>query len=138
MELLVNENGEIVGYASVGGCGGIEIDDNILPEGFEDNFVPSFYLYQNNKILKNPDYTIVPDQPVKPTGPTSEQVALTALAQGCSGSLARIKILEQSTTDLSKDYSDALKHISSLEKSLTELTIEKAGGIEDDGNENGL
>ena len=138
MELLVNESDEIIGYASVGGCGGIEIDDNILPEGFEDNFVPSFYLYQNNEILKNPDYTTLPDQPVKSTEPTSEQVALTALAQGYSGSLAIIKTLEQSITDLAKNYSDALKHIGSLEKDLTELTKEKTGGIEDDGNENGV
>lgn len=138
MELLVNDNDEIIGYASVGSCGGIEIDNNILPEGFEASFVPSFYLYQNNEIVKNPDYTTLPDQPVKPAEPTSEQVALTALAQGCSGSLARIKTLEQSVTDLSKDYSGTLKHTGSLEQSLTELTIEKAGGIEDDGNENSL
>lgn len=29
---------------------------NDIPDGFEDNFKPSFYLLQNNKIVVNPNY----------------------------------------------------------------------------------
>lgn len=38
--------------------------------------------------------------------PTPEQIALTALAQGCSKSLERIKSLEESTTALAQDLGD--------------------------------
>lgn len=101
----MNENDEIIGYASVGGCGGIEIDDNALPEGFENNFVPSFYLYQNNKVMQNPNYSET-GQSGNQVEPTSVQVALTALAQNCSTSLQHIKAIEQSLTALSKDLGD--------------------------------
>ena len=57
MQLQVNENHEITGYATVGGfVGGIEAEASSLPESFEESFAPGKYLYENGRIVENPDY----------------------------------------------------------------------------------
>lgn len=56
MRLLINEKGEIVSYAISGGLlGSIDFKGNV-PDGFEGNFKPSFYLIKNNEIVINPEY----------------------------------------------------------------------------------
>ncbi|KYH14872.1 DUF2977 domain-containing protein [Staphylococcus kloosii] len=71
MRILINENNEIVGYATVGGLeGDFEIDDSIVPQDFAQNYKPKYYLYQNEQIIVNPNYqTETPVQPTTPTQP---------------------------------------------------------------------
>ena len=69
MRILINENNEIVGYATVGGLeGDFEVDDSIVPQDFAQNYKPKHYLYQNEQIIVNPNYQ--PETPVQPTAPT--------------------------------------------------------------------
>lgn len=57
MQLQINEKREITGYATVGGfVGGIEAEASSLPESFEESFAPGKYLYENGRIVENPDY----------------------------------------------------------------------------------
>ena len=57
MQLQVNEKHEITGYATVGDfVGGTEAEASSLPEGFEESFAPGKYLYENGRIVENPDY----------------------------------------------------------------------------------
>ena len=57
MRILINGNNEIVGYATVGGLeGDFEISDDIIPLEFTKTFKPKYYLYQNEKIIVNPNY----------------------------------------------------------------------------------
>lgn len=57
MQLQVNEKYEITGYATVGGfVDGTEAEASSLPKGFEKNFAPGKYLYENGRIVENPDY----------------------------------------------------------------------------------
>ena len=143
---LIMKNKVVMGYSMLLGN-----KDCPQVEKLPDDWEPCKYLFEDNDFKLNPDWNDEPPQgPV--IGPTTEQIAMTALAQGCSGSLARIKTLEQAVTDLGTDYSSALKRISSLEKALTELTKsygttivhvkkleEKLGeSTGDDGNEDGV
>lgn len=57
MRILINNNNEITGYATVGGLeGDFEISDDIIPQDFAQTFKPKYYLYQNEKIIVNPNY----------------------------------------------------------------------------------
>ena len=57
MRILINNNNEITGYATVGGLeGDFEISDDIIPLEFAKTFKPKYYLYQNEKIIVNPSY----------------------------------------------------------------------------------
>lgn len=76
MRLLINEKGEIVSYAISGGLlGSIDFKGNV-PDGFEGNFKPSFYLFQNDSIVLNPDY-VAPTTPV--AGPSDSDKAIAQL-----------------------------------------------------------
>lgn len=82
MEIKFNENNEILEYAMVGDLSdGLEIDDSIIPDDFEENFKPSFYLFKDNEIIVNPNYeepTINAPTP-EPPGPSPEMLAINAL-----------------------------------------------------------
>ncbi|MBF7022475.1 DUF2977 domain-containing protein [Staphylococcus kloosii] len=66
MRILINENNEIVGYATVGGLeGDFEIDDSIVPLDFTQKYKSKYYLYQNEQIVVNPNYQI--ETPIQPT-----------------------------------------------------------------------
>ena len=55
MQIKVNQNKEIIGFATLGGFpDGIEVD--ALPEGFEDAFYPGKYIYTDGFIKKNSDF----------------------------------------------------------------------------------
>lgn len=60
---LVLKNNEIIDYATVGHISGSVYYDDNLPEDFNENFKPSFYLLKDNEIVKNPDY-VAPETPV--------------------------------------------------------------------------
>ena len=55
MQLELNGN-EIVGYAELGGAEGFLEFGGEIPEHFYDNFRPSYFLLENNKIVVNPNY----------------------------------------------------------------------------------
>lgn len=80
MILVINENSEIVGYAMFGSIDGGREFNGPVPENFEDNFKPNYYLLQDNEIAVNPDYqepeVTIPDAP---TGPSAEMLAINAL-----------------------------------------------------------
>ncbi|MDF2313772.1 DUF2977 domain-containing protein [Lactiplantibacillus pentosus] len=104
MQLLINNQQAIIGYVTVGSADqGIEYTGT-LPDGFEENFKPSFYLFQNGTIIANPNY-VTPVEPTPDSRPTPEQESLTAMAQ---------QVAEQQ------------KHIASLEQALTALVEEGA------------
>lgn len=55
MQIQVDENGKITGYAAVGGfVGGIDIET--VPENFEKLFMPNRYIYESGLITEDPDF----------------------------------------------------------------------------------
>lgn len=57
MQILLDKDNLIVGFAEVGGFeDGVEIDDNIVPQDFIQNYKPKHYLYQNEQIVVNINY----------------------------------------------------------------------------------
>ena len=100
MEVLTNKNNEIINYAIVGGfTEGIVVDT--IPEGFEANFKPSFYLLQNGTVVANPNY-VAPVESTPDSGPTAEQESLTAMAQQMASQQQHIVSLEQALTALAQ------------------------------------
>lgn len=69
MQILVNNDNEIIGYATIGGFeDGIDVENDNIPQGFTQNYKTRYYLYQNEQIVVNPNYQ--PETPVQPTTPT--------------------------------------------------------------------
>lgn len=100
MQLLVDEQKAITGYVTVGSTDqGIEYTGTV-PDGFEENFKPSFYLFQNGTVVANPNY-VTPVEPTPDSGPTPEQESLTAMAQQMAVQ-QHIASLEQALTALTK------------------------------------
>ena len=57
MKLAVNENNEIISFARIGGQpDAVDFDENKVPSDFDYNFKPSFYLFKDGEIVKNPNY----------------------------------------------------------------------------------
>lgn len=64
MQLIIDENNIIEAYVRFGEIeGGIDFDEKSLPENFYQQFKPSFYMLQDNKIVDNSDY-VAPKTPV--------------------------------------------------------------------------
>lgn len=58
MRILVNEQNEITGYATVGSLGGdIEVDSAIIPQDFFYEFKPKRFIYENNRISINENFS---------------------------------------------------------------------------------
>lgn len=83
MKIKVNQINEIVGYVDVG-----DIPDSIeysgaVPDDFEANFKPSFYMLQGDEIIVNPNYeeptVSIPEDP-EPSEPSKEWQAINMLA----------------------------------------------------------
>lgn len=78
MRLVVNQTSEIISYVKVGTIEGAIEFGGTIPDDFEDNFKPSFYLLQNDEIVLNPNYVeLIPSRP--DTGPTAEQLMINQL-----------------------------------------------------------
>lgn len=62
----------------------IEIDESILPDDFFSAFAPGYHLYQDGKVIKNPDF-VKPDNPSVKTSNMNnslvEQAAVLATIQ---------------------------------------------------------
>nr|WP_052470477.1 DUF2977 domain-containing protein [Lactiplantibacillus plantarum] len=88
MQLLINNQQAIIGYVTVGSANqGIEYTGT-LPDGFEENFKPSFYLFQNGTVVANPNY-VTPVEPTPDSGPTAEQKAIAKLTTLVTGLMAK-------------------------------------------------
>lgn len=72
IQILVDKNGLITSYATVGGFeGGIEIEDSILPDTFIPEFKNGKFLYKDSKVFYNREYI----EPVKDKEiPTNNEV----------------------------------------------------------------
>ncbi|MCC6120600.1 DUF2977 domain-containing protein [Lactiplantibacillus plantarum] len=77
----------------------IEIDESILPDDFFSTFAPGYYVYQDNKVIKNPDF-VKPDSPsVEPTNMnnslTAQAAVLATIQQMLMAQAANIAKLKQ-------------------------------------------
>ncbi|MED3792315.1 DUF2977 domain-containing protein [Niallia alba] len=82
MIILLNDKQEIVSFANVGSLdGGIEVDDELFPIGFDDLFIPRLYSWKNNKLKLNypSPPTIDEDIVSNPIDTLQEQNALLLL-----------------------------------------------------------
>lgn len=101
MQLLINDKQAITGYVTTGSVEqGIEYTGT-LPDGFEENFKPSFYLFQNGTVVANQNY-VVPVEPTPDIRPTAEQESLTAMALQIANQQQHIASLEQALTSLAE------------------------------------
>lgn len=80
MRLQVNEKSEIIGYAKRG-----DLSDSIeftgtIPDNFEEEFKPYFFIIKNNTIIENSNYVKPTDTPPD-DGPTSVQEAINKLGE---------------------------------------------------------
>ncbi|QQP83938.1 DUF2977 domain-containing protein [Pediococcus acidilactici] len=81
MKLAVNENNEIIGFARIGGLpDAVDFDENKAPSDFDYNFKPSFYLFKDGEIVKNPNY-VTPEPPVIGPSNLEKQVATLSYQQ---------------------------------------------------------
>lgn len=102
MQFEINENKEILAYATLGRfTDGVEVDSPVIPDDFEEKFKPSFYLLQNGTIIVNPNY-VAPVESTPDSGPTAEQKSLTAMAQQVADQQKHIASLEQALTALAE------------------------------------
>ena len=93
MKLVVNNKSEIISYITIGDLDGSIDYTGTTPDGFEDNFKPSFYLLQNDEIVLNQNY--VEPKPPKPAGgPTTEQQMINQLGLKYAELSAKVDKLE--------------------------------------------
>lgn len=102
MEIRTNDKNEIMEYAVFGGLSnGIEIDDSLKPVDFDHLFKPSFYLYQDNQIVVNPNYE-EPTISIPEPQPSAEQQAITDLAINSAEHDQHIQSIEEAITALAQ------------------------------------
>ncbi|MEF7407977.1 DUF2977 domain-containing protein [Pediococcus acidilactici] len=70
LSLVLDEKNTIQAYARYGYFENATQWTGTLPDGFEDNFKPSFYLLKNNEIIENPNY-MEPEPPK--IGPSNQE-----------------------------------------------------------------
>lgn len=76
MKLLLDDKNVIIGMASIGSIEGAIDYNGLIPDGFEEQFKPYFYLLKNDEIVENPNY-VEPEPPV--VGPSAIEQQLAAL-----------------------------------------------------------
>lgn len=63
MQILMNDNKEITSFAIVGSLeNGFQINDELLPPDFKENFVPSKYIMDEGRIVLNDNYQSMDDK----------------------------------------------------------------------------
>lgn len=81
MKIAINDNNEIISFATVGEIdNGIEVEDTIIPEGFKKEFLPSKFLYVNDEVIINSDY-VAPEDEEQPTAPSMQDEVDSLRAQ---------------------------------------------------------
>ncbi len=94
---LVLKNNEIIEYAIVGHISGSVYYDGNLPEDFNENFKPSFYLLKDNEIIENTDY-VAPEPPV--IGPSNLEKQVAALSYQQMVDSQTIETLQQQNAQM--------------------------------------
>lgn len=98
MKLAVNENNEIIGFARIGGLpDAVDFDENKAPSDFDYNFKPSFYLFKDGEIVKNPNY-VAPEPPV--IGPSNLEKQIAALSYQQMADGQTIKMLQSQNVQM--------------------------------------
>ena len=80
MRLQVNDSDEIIAYATLGDINDSTEYAGTVPDGFYENYKPSFYLLQNNEIVENPNYVAPKPPEIKPSD-LEKQVATLSYQQ---------------------------------------------------------
>ncbi|MBF7114524.1 DUF2977 domain-containing protein [Pediococcus pentosaceus] len=80
MLLKINEQKEILEYVTIGGLPDSIEYNGIVPDDFEINFKPAFYMLQNDEIIENSDYAEPTDTPPV-SSPTSVQETINKLGE---------------------------------------------------------
>lgn len=80
MQILVNDKNEITSYVVLGEIEGSVEFEGTLPEGFEENFRPNFYLFKDGEIVINPNYQEPVIADPRPSA-TQQQLAQVAYQQ---------------------------------------------------------
>lgn len=93
MQIIANQAGEIISYGKVGTIEGAIEFGGTIPDDFEENFKPSFYLLKNNEIVLNPNY-IEPMPPKSAGGPTTEQQMINQLGLQVANLTAEVNQLK--------------------------------------------
>ncbi|MDN6014951.1 MAG: DUF2977 domain-containing protein [Lactiplantibacillus plantarum] len=102
MQILVNSENEITDYVLLGqSAGGIEIENEALPDNFFETFKPKCYLYKDGQIILNENW-VDPNTIPKSATPTTDQQAITAMAQQMADQQQHIASLEQALTALAQ------------------------------------
>lgn len=102
MRLVLNDKNEIIEFASLGDLtGAVDFNGKIPDEDdFEINFKSSFYLLENNEIIKNPDY-VAPDMSIAVGSPEPTTDQLMIMAQAQQITTMQQKLMAQAT-DIAK------------------------------------
>lgn len=99
MIININNEKEIMGYAMTGELGESIQFDGIIPDEFYDNFKPRFYLFKNNQIIINPNYSDSTIEAPTPTGPTTEQLMINQLGLQVATLTKTVTKLQGGATD---------------------------------------
>ncbi|KAF0376448.1 DUF2977 domain-containing protein [Pediococcus acidilactici] len=80
LQLELNDKNEILSYLKFGGIEEVRLTeyDGLVPDNFEDDFKPLYFMIKDNTIVENPDYE--PTNP-EPTGPSDVQLIIMQQAK---------------------------------------------------------
>lgn len=98
MRFIINARNEITSYITMGDMPSSIEYRGAIPDDFEANFKPSFYLFKNNEIVLNPNY-VEPTPPKPTTGPTTEQVMINQLGLQVATLTKTVAKLQGGATD---------------------------------------
>ncbi|KAF0505256.1 DUF2977 domain-containing protein [Pediococcus pentosaceus] len=80
MKLLLDDNKIIIGMAVIGSIEGAIDYSGSIPDGFEEQFKPNFYMIKDNSITENPDY-VAPEPPATKPSVIEQQLATLGYKQ---------------------------------------------------------
>lgn len=101
MEVKVDVNGLIVAFAEVGQIEGGQRVTGQVPANFNDDFQPGKFRFVENEVVENPNY-VAPVATGPALAPSTEQEALTVLAQQFSDQQQHLESVEQAITALAQ------------------------------------
>lgn len=127
MELKLDNNNLIIGYAKVGGFdNGVCISDLDVPESFEDDFNAGYYKYDeaNKKIIINENY-----KPETPIPDTPQNIPDTSIPEIDNSQLKKmISTLQKQGVKNNLIISNILKENEQLKNKISNLESNQGGG----------
>lgn len=80
MQIKINADSEIIAYAIVGDVeNGITVDCDVVPDNFEADFKPLYFVYKDKKIVINENYKEPNEEQTKTPIERIEQLENTVL-----------------------------------------------------------